>query len=128
MKEEQIKEMLNGIINNDEKWECRHSVQVNKSIDFPEYEWSNWQTYKLGEEIHEDWEYRKVEKKTWLEEYLNINCDDKIEAHNSKIDIENTCKQILEEMENKLPNYIDEGLNPFLKRVKQIITDLGIEL
>lgn len=54
MTEEQIKEMLNGIINNGEKWEYRWCTADG---------WSNWKDYKLGYEIFDDYEYRKVE--TW---------------------------------------------------------------
>lgn len=64
MTEEQIKEMLNGIINNGEEWEgrpkyandCDHWCSLcyisGKCL---------WQPYKLGDEIHDNWEYRKKE-------------------------------------------------------------------
>ena len=65
-------------------------------------------------------------KKTWLEEYLNINCDDKIEAHNSKIDIENVCKKILEEVEKQTVNEGCVAITSF--ELKEIIKELGIEL
>ena len=59
MTEEQKKEMLNGIINNGEKWECRKVVTtVAFGVDLH----SDWLPYKLGDEIHSNWEYRKVEK------------------------------------------------------------------
>ena len=64
MTEEQIKEMLNGIINNGEKWECRPIIKANNAIDLEEkqnrYNFK-YEPYKLGDEIHDDWEYRKVE-------------------------------------------------------------------
>lgn len=66
-------------------------------------------------------------KKTWLEEYLNISCDDKIEAHNSKIDIENVCKKILEEVKVKNLNLsFGNKINYFA--LKDIIKDLGVDL
>lgn len=52
MTEEQIKEMLNGIINNDEKWEYRWCTADG---------WSSWKDYKLGYEIYDNYEYRKVD-------------------------------------------------------------------
>lgn len=116
MTEEQIKEMLNGIINNGEKWEYRWCTADG---------WSNWKDYKLGYEIFDNYEYRKVEKKTWLEEYLAINFDNKIEAHNSKIDIENVCKKILEE----LPKYLSESLYcEVVGNLRLVFKDLGIKL
>lgn len=54
MTDEQIKKMLNGIINNDEKWEYTH---IDRNGDY-----TPWKPYKLGNEIHDNWEYRKVEK------------------------------------------------------------------
>lgn len=63
MTEEQIKEMYLEIINNSEKWECRCQKQECCSdCAFSCIENKIWQPYKLGEGIHEDWEYRKVEK------------------------------------------------------------------
>lgn len=61
MTDEHIKEMLNGIINNDEKWEYTH---IDRNGDY-----TPWKPYKLGDEIHDDWEYRKVE--TWYVLYGN---------------------------------------------------------
>lgn len=64
MTDEEIKEMLNGIINNGEKWECRPVIKANNAFDLEEkqnrYNFK-YEPYKLGEEIHKDWEYRKVE-------------------------------------------------------------------
>lgn len=60
MTEEQIKEMLNGIINNGEKWECIPPFkQEPRGMSA-----HCWQPYKLGDEIHNDYEYRKI--KTWF--------------------------------------------------------------
>lgn len=60
MTEEQIKEMLNGIINNGEKWEGRKKTGYDPIDEL--YTYTEWQPYKLGDEIHDDYEYRKVEK------------------------------------------------------------------
>ena len=62
MREEQIKSMLNGIINNGEKWEYRWCTADG---------WSNWKEYKLGDRIFDDYEYRKVE--TWYVMYSPTN-------------------------------------------------------
>lgn len=142
MTEKQIKEMLNGIINNGEKWECRpkgyycseEQKYVDKQCDYDACGhtcrddcYDDWHPYKLGDEIHKDWEYRKEEhtKKTWLEEYLDFNCDSKIEAHNFKIDIKNVCKKIMEE----LPKYLSESLYcEVVGNLRLVFKDLGIEL
>lgn len=60
MTENEIKEMLNGIINNDEKWECRKEIGYDQIDEL--YIYSEWKPYKLGDEIRSDYEYRKVEK------------------------------------------------------------------
>lgn len=168
MTEEHIKEMLNGIINNGEKWECR--ALPHCGICFEEHCQTlcahKWQPYKLGDEIHADWEYRKVEtwcvfkckdniylrgkkeilendhielifegtkeecekwieehtKKSWLEEYMKSTCSNKFERDNTKIDITEVCKKILEEADKEV------GLCSASYYLKLIIKDLGIEL
>lgn len=53
MTENEIKEMLNDIINNGAEYECRFIAGLNPHT---------WKPYKLGEGINEFYEYRKVEK------------------------------------------------------------------
>lgn len=54
----EIKVMLKDIIDNDVQYECRpNTILLSNPPQFPE-----WEEYRLGDEIHSDWEYRKVEK------------------------------------------------------------------
>lgn len=123
MTEEKIKEMLNGIINNGEKWEYRWCTADG---------WSNWKEYKLGYEIYDGYEYRKVEKnKTWLEESMELQgyisfppgCPD---YEKKKIcfkkGAKEVCKKILEEVDK------EHGLCSASYYLKLIIKGLGIEL
>lgn len=117
MTEEQIKEMYLGIINNGEKWERK----ANYSDD------CEWQLYKLGEGIHEDWEYRKVEKKTWLEEQIEKEHSefDSYTRIVYKASASEVCKKIMEE----LPKYLSESLYcEVVGNLRLVFKDLGIEL
>ena len=57
MKEKEIKEMLGGIINNNEKWECR-PIKKAGYINITGYK---WRPFILGDKINDNWEYRKCE-------------------------------------------------------------------
>lgn len=118
-----LKDKLQHYLDDFEHWCSRDDRYEKPCVWFETIDgWSNWKDYKLGYEIYDRYEYRKVEKKTWMEEYLAINCDDKIEAHNSKIDIENVCKKILEEMENRALSGVSATT------LRNIIKDLGVEV
>lgn len=58
MTENEIKEMLLDIINNGAEYECRFEGDRGD----PPFNNKEWIPYNLGEEIHIDWGYRKVEK------------------------------------------------------------------
>lgn len=118
MTDEQIKEMLNGIINNGEKWECRECNELDTRTDLNKHKFE-WQPYKIGEGIHEDWEYRKVE--TWLEEYLYSNYGENAQYY-IRIGAKEVCKKILEEMENRALSSVSATT------LRNIFKDLGIEL
>lgn len=60
MKEEEIKNMLSDIINNNAEYEGKPAAKSGKTFP-PKY--YLWKPYKLGDEVHPDWDYRKVE--TW---------------------------------------------------------------
>ena len=73
MKEKEIKEMLNDIINNNAKYEGRPKLcATNRNIvEISEKNCSScqcceslrkWTLYKLGDKINPNWVYRKVEK------------------------------------------------------------------
>lgn len=123
MTDEQIKEMLNGIINNGEKWECR-PIEIEDYVDISS---DDWQPYKLGDEIHADWEYRKV--KTWLEEKLSFYDQDCESEYNEggkdgyKAGATEVCKKILEEADNRFNHNTS-----VYSILEDIIKDLGIEL
>ena len=66
--EEEIKQMLYGIITDDEIWEymileCPEDCKsVHSSCAFDCNIKNKWQTYKLGEAISPKYAYRKVDK------------------------------------------------------------------
>lgn len=51
----------------DEKWEARH---LNVEFDAKEM-WSDWESVENGDEYHDDWEYRQVNKSNWVEDYID---------------------------------------------------------
>lgn len=55
MTEKEKRNMLQSVINGDE-WECRE----NMTSEFDEPSYTDWKPYKLGEAIHDDWQYRKA--------------------------------------------------------------------
>lgn len=62
MTENEIKEMYKSLANGDD-WECKCNGYNNCThceVGFCPDE--NWRPYKLGEAIHENFEYRKIEK------------------------------------------------------------------
>lgn len=63
MTESEIKLMLKDIIDNNAEYECKPNFDCDVNCKRCRYEWyCNWRPYKLGDEIHPGWEYRKVEK------------------------------------------------------------------
>lgn len=64
MTDEQVKSMLKDIINNGSEYECKPNFECDTDgCDICRYKgYCDWRPYKLGDEIHPDWEYRKVEK------------------------------------------------------------------
>ena len=124
MTQEQIKGMLNGIINNGEKWECRPIIKANNAFDLEEkqnrYNFK-YEPYKLGDEIHADWEYRKV--KNWYEDYLKLF---------PKSGQKETCRIVCKEVTKKILEEVKKSNNILgsivYKDVEDIIKDLGIEL
>lgn len=106
MIEEQIKEMLNGIINNGEKWEGRpkYANVCDQKCSLCHISGKClWQPYKLGDEIHADWEYRKVE--TWCV----FKCKDNIYLRGKKEILENDrIELIFEGTKEECESYIKE--------------------
>lgn len=138
MTEEQKKEMLNGIINNGEKWECRQKTGYDPIDEL--YTYTEWQPYKLGDDIHNDYEYRKI--KTWfVYDYVNnfkltsefdttLNawhkgtkeeCEKWIEEHTKKTWLEENCLKFSND--KSLRPYVycvgaEEVCKEILKKVK----------
>lgn len=126
MTEENIKEMLNGIINNGEKWECRCLKQECCSdCDYSCVKNKIWQSYKLGNAIHDDWEYRKVE--TWLEKTFPLGLivgDLHMEGEKERKGATEVCKKILEKVRS-IGNRLDSIV---FKDIEDIIKDLGVKI
>lgn len=104
MTEEQKKEMLNGIINNGEKWEgrCTKKLFCFNNYNTPCEDNHKWQPYKLGDEIHDDWEYRKVE--TW---YVFKNVNFQYETLKNKVG-RNIDKLVFEGTKEECEKWIEE--------------------
>lgn len=74
MTETKMGEMIADIINNDARYEvkkCNRECNVSDDDLYCDCGNKKWVPYKLGDEIHLDWEYRKVECKKQLPDGVN---------------------------------------------------------
>lgn len=115
MTEDKIKEMLKDIVDNDTEYEFTYKDYNGDYVP--------WIPFKLGYEIRDDYEYRKVEK-TWLEKYLENDClVTRSEFYIAKTSIKDFCKKVLEEVRTH------EGIEQMTKfYIAEIIKDLGVEV
>lgn len=124
MTDKQIKEMLNGIINNGEEWECR-PIEIEDYVDISS---DDWQPYKLGDEIHADWKYRKVElkKKSWLKERYPTEHED-IQTVSKHLAFREVAKEVCKKILEEAGNWFNHSTSVY-SILEDIIKDLGIEL
>lgn len=64
MTENEIREMVKDVLLNDALYEGKHPLThcINSEKDGCSECGKCWSKYKIGDEVHSDWEYRKVEK------------------------------------------------------------------